>query len=124
MLDKLPVWARYFFATVLVPVVSFLVTKVGAAVVAQGAGNIEWGTFTPVCLNDASKVLASGLVAYAAYYFTPITNKFGVGAVPATVFIDAPNDVYVPDTTVTPEAPVTPVSADTTNIVYSIPQGQ
>ena len=122
MLDKLPVWARYFFATVVVPVLSFLVTKVGSAVVSQGAGNIDWGTFTPVTLNDASKVLAAGLVAYAAYYFTPITNKFGVGAIPATAFIDAPNDSgFVADTTVTQEAPAT---TETTGIVYSIPQGQ
>ena len=78
MVDQLPSWARYLLATVIVPTVAFIVTAVTGAVIADGAAFVNWETFLPVVLNDASKVLAGGIAAYAAYYFLPLTKKFGL----------------------------------------------
>ena len=82
MLDKLPVWARYFVATTIVPAVLYIITEVMGAVIADGAAFVDWGTTVPSVLNEASKLVAYGFLGYATFYLTPITRKFGLGQKP------------------------------------------
>lgn len=79
-LDRLPTWAQYLIALVIIsPVAGFVVLEATVVVTSGGVTGIDWATELSRGGNAAAATAASGLVGWVTLFITPITRKFGVG---------------------------------------------